>query len=58
MSDLDPQPGEDDVRELLVENARMEVALLLIATPRRADGSWNRDREACRLLAEEALNRD
>lgn len=30
-------------------------ALELIAAPRRADGSWNRDREACRQLAAEAL---
>ncbi len=30
-------------------------ALELIATPQRPDGSWNRDREACRRLAAEAL---
>lgn len=33
-------------------------ALELIAAPQRADGSWNRDREACRQLAAEALGRD
>lgn len=32
--------------------------LELIAAPKRADGTWNRDREACRQLAAEALGRD
>ena len=32
-------------------------ALELIATPKRPDGTWNRDREACRQLAAEALGR-
>lgn len=31
--------------------------LELIAAPMRADGTWNRDREACRQLAAEALGR-
>ena len=31
--------------------------LELIAAPRREDGTWNRDREACRELAAEALGR-
>jgi hypothetical protein len=30
-------------------------ALELIATPMRPDGTWNRDREACRILAAKAL---
>lgn len=30
-------------------------ALELIAAPMRPDGTWNRDREACRQLAAEAL---
>lgn len=30
-------------------------ALQLIAAPMRPDGTWNRDRESCRQLAEEAL---
>ncbi len=34
---------------------RYEQALQLIASPMRPDGTWNRDREACRQLAEEAL---
>lgn len=32
--------------------------LQLISTPMRPDGTWNRDREACRQLAAEALGRD
>jgi hypothetical protein len=32
-------------------------ALELIAAPVRPDGTWNRDREACRQLAAEALGR-
>ena len=35
----------------------MRAALELIAAPMRADGTWNRDREACRQLAAEALGR-
>jgi hypothetical protein len=31
------------------------TALELIATGPRPDGTWNRDREACRQLAAEAL---
>jgi len=31
--------------------------LELIAAPQRPDGTWNRDREACRKLAAEALGR-
>lgn len=30
-------------------------ALELIAAPMRTDGTWNRDREACRQIASEAL---
>lgn len=33
-----------------------ERALHLIAAPQRPDGTWNRDREACRLIAQEALD--
>ena len=35
----------------------MRKALELIAAPQRPDGTWNRDREACRQLAAEALGR-
>jgi hypothetical protein len=33
------------------------AALELIAAPMRPDGTWNRDREACRQLAAEALGK-
>ena len=33
----------------------MHEALQIIATPQRPDGTWNRDREACRQIAAEAL---
>ena len=35
----------------------MRTALEIIAAPRRPDGTWNRDREACRQIAAEALGR-
>ena len=35
----------------------MREALELIAAPQRTDGTWNRDREACRELAAEVLGR-
>jgi hypothetical protein len=35
---------------------KWETALVLIATPMRPDGTWNRDREACRQLAQDALD--
>ena len=35
----------------------MRQALELIAAPMRSDGTWNRDRAACCLLAAEALGR-
>jgi endonuclease YncB( thermonuclease family) len=36
---------------------RHSIALALIATPPRPDGTWNRDRQACYELAREALER-
>ncbi len=47
-----------EVLKLLDENMRVRCALQLIATPQRPDGTWNRDREACRILAEEALKHE
>lgn len=38
-----------------MDEARLRAVLALIAAPMRADGTWNRDREACKQLAEEAL---
>lgn len=37
--------------------AGYENVLRLIASPMRPDGTWNRDRETCQVLAEEALKR-
>lgn len=36
--------------------AAAQEALQLIACPMRPDGTWNRDREACRALAQAALD--
>ena len=43
------------VSELQTEVARLRQALELIACPERPDGTYNRGREACELLAKEAL---
>ena len=40
---------------LVVEVTRLRAALEIIAAPMRPDGTWNRDREACRELAERVL---
>ena len=37
---------------------RLAEALRLIAAPMRPDGTWNRDREACRQIACDALRDD
>ena len=42
---------------MLRQAERYGQALELIATPMRPDGTWNRDREACRQLAAEALGK-
>ena len=41
--------------QMLGRLALLENALHIIASPMRPDGTWNRDREACRQLAEQAL---
>lgn len=43
------------VRRPSLSALAMREALELIAAPMRPDGTWNRDREACRELAAEAL---
>ncbi len=45
------------VRRPTLRAMEMREALELIAAPMRPDGTWNRDREACRELAAEALGR-
>lgn len=46
---------EDTMRNLVMENEKLKETLRLIATPGRKDGTWNRSREACQKIAEEAL---
>lgn len=41
--------------ELAMKLAEATAALELIACPPRADGTYNRSREACQQLAEETL---
>lgn len=48
-----------EVERLTRINAEVDLlraALELIAAPIRADGTWNRDREACRQIASDALS--
>jgi len=53
----DGWPSDDYViRQRNNDLERLRVALRLIATPKRPDGTWNRDREACRKLAQDALD--
>ena len=40
----------------IADRGTLRAALELIAAPMRPDGSYNRDREACGILAREALN--
>ena len=46
---------ENKVKDLMCQIAEYETALSLIATPVRPDGTYNRDRNACRILAEDVL---
>lgn len=55
-SDFDEQflkDYEDTVRSLEITIKALE----LIAVPKRADGTYNRGREACEILAKEALKK-
>ncbi len=38
-----------------LDRLRYQAALELVAAPKRADGTYNRSREACEALAREAL---
>lgn len=52
------KPGFAQLVPLCAPDARyaeMRAALELIAAPMRPDGTWNRDREACRELAARVL---
>jgi hypothetical protein len=49
---------ETGYAEASAENARLRAALERIATPKRADGTYNNCREACEQIAKEALHAD
>lgn len=44
-----------EVNALMLKLSEYESALNLIAAPKRPDGTFNRDREACQKLAADAL---
>jgi hypothetical protein len=47
-----------EITRLTVQNEKFRAALELIASPKRADGTYNRSREACEQLAKETLNEE
>lgn len=47
--------ADDKIKELMTELGTYIAVLRLIASPKRPDGTFNRDREACQKLAEETL---
>ena len=51
------QYAEAYAKAAVAAEREMRDALELIAAPKRPDGTWNRDREACRQLAADALGR-
>ena len=54
---LDERKGDPELDRLRAENAALRSALELIATPKRPDGTYNRSREACEVLARESLEK-
>jgi len=46
---------EKKIKDLRAQLAEYESTLLLIASPKRPDGTFNRDRESCRVLANNIL---
>ncbi len=46
---------ENKVRTLMTQLGEYETTLRLIAAPKRPDGTFNRDRDSCRVLAENIL---
>jgi hypothetical protein len=46
---------ENKVRTLVTQLGEYETTLRLIAAPKRPDGTFNRDRDSCRVLAENIL---
>lgn len=49
--------GRTEISRLEAILASAEETLALIASPMRPDGSWNRDRNACREMAERELKK-
>jgi len=46
---------ENKIKNIMIQLNEYESTLRLIAAPRRPDGTYNRDRDACRLIAENIL---
>jgi hypothetical protein len=46
---------ENKIRMLMTQLGEYETTLRLIAAPKRPDGTFNRDRDSCRVLAENIL---
>lgn len=46
---------EKKIKTLMTQLGEYESTLRLIAAPKRPDGTFNRDRESCRALAENIL---
>jgi hypothetical protein len=46
---------EKKIKSLMAQLSEYESTLQLIAAPKRPDGTFNRDREACRILADNIL---
>lgn len=47
----------DELTEVQAELITAREVLELIATPKRSDGTYNRSREACEILAKEVLSK-
>ena len=58
----DSRPGHPATLAAEIHNLRsllatIESEISVIAAPMRPDGTWNRDREACRQIAENVLKK-
>ena len=49
--------ADEKIEELSKMVYYFQAALEVIATPKRPDGTFNRDRESCQELAETVLNK-
>lgn len=55
MADQDINALQEQIKTLKLQVMEMEIALQTVATPKRADGTYNYCREACEQIAKEAL---